>query len=187
MGRILRVIRIMAFPLIFSIFFFNQPIVSFAEDITITTYYPSPAGSYNDLSVNRYLDLSAGAQIRIAGGATSTPIMTVYSDHIEFNVPVTFNGNVTATGNITATGDILGSRVGDTSLNIDLGQSIANRLNYDWTLWTSQNIQNVEILAAMAVAAMPEFSNYVMGAIAIAAALTTIGSGFALPPDNVGL
>ena len=38
--------------LIFSVLVLLAPVV-FAEDITITTYYPSPYGSYNELATNR--------------------------------------------------------------------------------------------------------------------------------------
>ena len=52
-------------PLIFSFLVFNLSLISFllfsypicvfaaSEDITITTYYPSPSGSYNELSANK--------------------------------------------------------------------------------------------------------------------------------------
>lgn len=53
------------------------------EDITITTYYPSPVGSYNDLTVSHHLEVVGGvdgnnvsmitAQDNLAGGGSWGP------------------------------------------------------------------------------------------------------------------
>lgn len=41
------------FILYWSIIFFTLPVFLFAEEITITTYYPSPYGSYSSLQTDK--------------------------------------------------------------------------------------------------------------------------------------
>ncbi len=73
---------------VFSAFFLLiSNFLLFAEDITITTYYPSPAGVYNELKANKLA----------VGSATAVP----GSDG-----DVTIGGNLTVSGKITAIGGI---------------------------------------------------------------------------------
>src|SRR4030042_183688 len=53
------------------VFIFLYCVPSFSEDITITTYYPSPYGSYNELEVRK--------RIRIKGDADGDGAIT-YND-----------------------------------------------------------------------------------------------------------
>lgn len=81
MKKILAYCRLAAYPLIFCLITVQLPRLACAqEQITITTYYPSPFGSYQDLTVAR--DLSVGETLYIGQG-DPTP-GTAPSPRIEF-------------------------------------------------------------------------------------------------------
>lgn len=185
MKKILRAVKIAAYPLIFSLLVFNQPIISFAEEITITTYYPSPAGSYNDLSVNRYLDLAVGTQVRVPGAAgTPTTLMTIYSDHIVFNVPVIFNSDITSTGYVR--GDLQ-----DRPTGWDVGASLQARIDADDRVYNSVAILALTMGIGTTAAAVAAISGFDWGAgigfglLGIAISGLGIAGLIASPDENV--
>ena len=58
-------LKIKLFVLFFTIVLFAT--LSYAEELTITTYYPSPHGSYNELTTtgNTYLAINVGSRVGI--------------------------------------------------------------------------------------------------------------------------
>jgi len=102
MYKILQRFSLIIAPLIFSLIFLGVPIPSFAqEQLTITTYYPSPAGSFSNLTVTGML--TAG-QLHVTG-----------TSQLDGNV--TAGSNISAAGNISATNVSASSRVSAPTVN----------------------------------------------------------------------
>ncbi len=98
-------------------FIFGLFSLSFSEDVTITTYYPSPYGNYNELtastlsaSTNTYLAYQAVAN-RVGIGTTSPQAKLDVIGDSRFVGNAVINGNTTINGNVTVTGSISGGGV----------------------------------------------------------------------------
>lgn len=79
---------------VFSAFFLLiSNFLLFAEDITITTYYPSPMGVYDKLKTN---NLAVGSATAVPGG----------DGDVEIGGDVDIGGDLTVSGKITAIGGI---------------------------------------------------------------------------------
>ena len=93
MKKILTYCRLIAYPLIVALVTVQLPQLSFAqgagETLTITTYYPSPVGSYRDLTVAGDLTLDNGTadapqiQWRAAGSLRHWNIEQ-FGDNLQF-------------------------------------------------------------------------------------------------------
>ena len=96
------------------------------ENITLTTYYPSPRGVYDELRARTFQDFDDPANFFVdPNGSTVLNILTVQGDAI-LNSPIagtttingftTINDNLHVTGNFTLDGEV----VGDLRINGDL-------------------------------------------------------------------
>lgn len=102
MYKIVQRFSLIIAPLIFSLIFLGVPIPSFAqEQLTITTYYPSPAGRFSSLTVTGLL--TAG-QLHVTGTS-------------QLDGAVTAGSNISAAGNISATNVSASSRVSAPTVN----------------------------------------------------------------------
>ncbi len=107
MKRLIKRFNLIALLLIPALIFSYLPSPVSAEEITITTYYPSPYGSYNNLTVGTALNLVYGTGIVKAGASAAGPfsdIMTISASGITFLVPVVFNQGMTINGPLTVNG-----------------------------------------------------------------------------------
>jgi hypothetical protein len=93
MKKVLKHFSYLAYPLVFTLVILSIPLPSFAEDLTITTYYPSPYGNYSELTVEQNLNISQNANIRSGTSvpASWTNVMKVTPTVITFSVPVVFS------------------------------------------------------------------------------------------------
>ena len=105
--------KCIVYPLIACFVVVQVPCASFAqEQITLTTYYPSPQGSYNELSVQANLNFANGAHIRggdtLAGPFTDLITLSRVGGvwTVTFNVPVVFSRNFVVRGDLTVEGDL---------------------------------------------------------------------------------
>ena len=105
--------KCIVYPLIACFVIVQAPCASFAqEQITLTTYYPSPQGSYNELSVQANLNFANGAHIRggdtLAGPFTDLITLSRVGGvwTVTCNVPVVFSRNFVVRGDLTVEGDL---------------------------------------------------------------------------------
>ncbi|MFA5362403.1 MAG: hypothetical protein WC335_04040 [Candidatus Omnitrophota bacterium] len=119
------------YGLIFVVIFLFAPVVVSAEDITITTYYPSPYGSYDQLQTANNTYLATGGGFVGIGNTTAGEKLDV-------------------TGNIRATGTITGNNV--VAVNEFIGPGVIRQIrhaagttNIDTTSTTYQNMAEMDI------------------------------------------
>lgn len=184
MKRTIKRFSYLVYPLVFSLLVLGTPLPSFAqENITITTYYPSPMGSYNDLSVARYLDMENGLIVRsrLNTGAAWQNIMSISPNLITFLVPVTLNGAVTLNANVVSNRDITARNITATNTLsgaivlagiVNLGNAVAQRQAWDWTIFGSQQIQTLNMIATCAAVAI----SGPVQAIMVASILLSLGA-----------
>lgn len=123
---------------------------AFAENVTMTTYYPSPSGSYNGLTANVltvtgnvlfstggqqfFAGISGGSLYLNPGSTSGTSGIVIASDgrigikkSPAANVELDVNGDIAATtvtaGTITATTSFVGGTISGTALTITPGAS----------------------------------------------------------------
>ncbi|GEM_PF-3282231 len=129
-------INISGFIVCFVLILFS---IGFSENLVVTTYYPSPYGSYQELRVNQ---MSIGSAYT---NPTTNPLTNGYLfvegrvgiGKITPTVPLDVVGDVLITGNLTVTGNITGTvvappsdqRLKDVSGTCEYGIEAIDQLN----------------------------------------------------------
>jgi len=184
MQRIITRFSFITCPLIISLILLGLPLPLFAqtEDITITTYYPSPSGSFSNLTVNQNLNFENGVYIRVRQpGGSFVNVAQFFWDHIDFLVPINpgraINFGDIFADNITAQNSLI---VGD----INVGNALRNRILWDWVIYGNQIAQSgiiATICSAVALAGVHNPLVAIMVAGALASLISTLPPFF-LPP-----
>lgn len=117
MQKLLKYFCRAVYPLIISLIILQVFLPAFAqnsEQFSVTAYYPSPSGIYDQVSVGGSLNFGEGLQIQ-AGAVLSGPMNKLitfrstgpdrgirFHEHVIFRGNVIFSGNVTVNGNLSA-------------------------------------------------------------------------------------
>ncbi len=178
MQRVITCFRFIAYPLIISLAILNVPFPALAqEDITITTYYPSPSGSFNELTISSFLNFENGAFIRVRQpGVGFVNVAQLFWDHINFLVPINPpGGGANPIGiwanNLTVNGTLI---VG----GIDVGGALGRRWLWDLAIFANQQVQSSIIVLLCTAIVLPDAAE-VIAMIGVAALLVNMAL---LPP-----
>lgn len=178
MQKIITRFNFITCPLIISLILLGLPLPLFAqEDITITTYYPSPSGSFNNLTVTQNLNFENGVYIRVRQpGGSFVNVAQFFWDHIDFLVPIN-PGRVTDFGDITADNITADNITATSSLNAgttNVGQALNRRLLWDWAIYANQQGQSTAIGGICGAVGLLDPVRQIMAAGVLAAFLLII-------------
>lgn len=159
MDRAARYFTFLIYPVIISLVLLGVPLPGFAqENLTITTYYPSPAGSYNEMTVQSFLYVGNNCTIRLGSPASFVDLMTFATgpNRIQFHVPVNVTGDITA-NNITAQNNLtVANTLTANGINVATALRQLRDFNNAQTVWEGvQNGYIAIICGAVAVIVPP--------------------------------
>lgn len=158
MQIVLRYFRIAVYPLVICFIVSQAPKTALAqEQLTVTSFYPTPlgiydkvsvSGSYGSLEIKDGFQLCAGPDLAVPcePGGTMTPMISffpadfpqgiVFRKHVTFRGHAGFNDNVTVTGNFISRGQI-------SAYKIEADNTIHSELEGEITGWPGEIIAGI--------------------------------------------